>query len=343
MIAQQILDALNAARVRATYGAVAQVLGIHPLSVAKHLGVRRPEASWVVSARSGLPSGYAASERHDNLLDNSKIIRTGDELGRLLDIAGPKSDSLSAASSTVRLIGIDLAWNCEKNGSGIAIGKLEDNRLIVESVRSEVLDPDSIARVVGDTQGIRGVAIDAPLIVRNKTGSRPCEKALNTVYQRFWAGAHPTNLKTPWRSGVALANKLESQNFGHLGHGQRRWQIECYPHPAIVELFGLDKRLKYKRKKGMSTDDVRLGQISLAKHLLSLVEATTLGLDFADVVRPYLEPASIDNLAAGKLKQNEDLFDAIVCLYVAGLYEIDAKSHIFGDTASGYIYVPTQV
>jgi len=244
-------------------------------------------------------------------------------------------------ASSVRLFGIDLAWNCEKNGSGIAIGKLEGNRLIVESVRSEVLDPDSIAKLVRDTHGVGGVAIDAPLIVRNQSGSRPCEKALNTAYQRFWAGAHPTNLKTRWKSGVALANRLESQNFRHLDRGHGKWQIECYPHPAIVEIFGLDKRLKYKRKKGMSASDVRRGQISLAEHLLSLVDATTLGLDFADAVRPYLEPASIDKLAPGQLKQNEDLFDAIVCLYIAGLYEIDAKSRIFGDTTSGYIYVPT--
>ena len=117
MTAQQILDALNAARVRATYGAVAQVLGIRPLSVAKHLGVRRPEASWIVSARTGLPSGYANIERHLNLLDSSKIIRTGDELARLLNTAALRSEAVSTTSNTVRLIGIDLAWNCEKNGA----------------------------------------------------------------------------------------------------------------------------------------------------------------------------------------------------------------------------------
>ena len=41
------------------------------------------------------------------------------------------------------------------------------------------------------------VAIDAPLVVRNATGNRPCEAALNRDFARFDAGAHPSNTRKP--------------------------------------------------------------------------------------------------------------------------------------------------
>src|SRR4051794_23301924 len=64
---RDIVRFLNEAQVRATYGAVAELVG----GIARGIGARLtalysrgPEASWVVSAESGMPTGYAASERH---------------------------------------------------------------------------------------------------------------------------------------------------------------------------------------------------------------------------------------------------------------------------------------
>lgn len=80
---QDILDCLNATKTRATYGAVAAIIGGPALGVGQRLGRRRPEASWVVSSTSGLPSGYAPDEMHPDLA-NASLIRTGDELRALL-------------------------------------------------------------------------------------------------------------------------------------------------------------------------------------------------------------------------------------------------------------------
>jgi hypothetical protein len=56
-----VVEYLNAARIRATYGAVADVTG----GIARGIGARvtafykrRPEASWVVNAKEGTPSGH---------------------------------------------------------------------------------------------------------------------------------------------------------------------------------------------------------------------------------------------------------------------------------------------
>jgi hypothetical protein len=68
---------LNGEQVRATYGAVAEVLGVIPRSMGALLGPRRPEASWIVSAENGLPTDYSPDEWHPALLSNGDIITNG--------------------------------------------------------------------------------------------------------------------------------------------------------------------------------------------------------------------------------------------------------------------------
>lgn len=82
---KKILDCLNRERARCTYGAVGEVLGVIPVAVGRHLGPRRPKASWVVSVVSGQPTGYLDAEKHPELESNRRIIRTGEELRQLLE------------------------------------------------------------------------------------------------------------------------------------------------------------------------------------------------------------------------------------------------------------------
>lgn len=77
-----ILSFLNRCKIRATYGAVGGVIGMHARSVSGLLGSRRPEASWVVRADSGLPTGYRREQIHPDIYRTGEIIRTGAELRR---------------------------------------------------------------------------------------------------------------------------------------------------------------------------------------------------------------------------------------------------------------------
>jgi hypothetical protein len=76
----EIITFLNDNRVRATYGAVAEILGVIPQSMGARLGPRHIEASWIVSAETGLPTGYSPTEIHPDLRSSSPLIRTGDDL-----------------------------------------------------------------------------------------------------------------------------------------------------------------------------------------------------------------------------------------------------------------------
>ena len=77
---EEVLRFLNEENVRATYGAVAEVLGVVPRSMGARLGSRRPEASWIVSAENHLPTDYSPDEWHPALLSRSEVITSGTAL-----------------------------------------------------------------------------------------------------------------------------------------------------------------------------------------------------------------------------------------------------------------------
>jgi hypothetical protein len=76
----EIIKFLNHEQVRATYGAVAKVLGLVPRTMGAKLGPRCVEASWIVSTATGLPIDYGQDEMHPALLQKIDVITTGGEL-----------------------------------------------------------------------------------------------------------------------------------------------------------------------------------------------------------------------------------------------------------------------
>ena len=76
----RILQVLAERQLRATYGAVGGVIGVPPQIVGGHLGKRRPETSWVVSKKSGMPTGYTEREMHRDLFSNGAVLATVAEL-----------------------------------------------------------------------------------------------------------------------------------------------------------------------------------------------------------------------------------------------------------------------
>ncbi len=81
---ENILAALNSHKVRATYSAVGELLGILAQSVGVLLGQNRPYASWVVSRGTKSPTGYSLDHYHRDLYLHSKVIDSASELEALL-------------------------------------------------------------------------------------------------------------------------------------------------------------------------------------------------------------------------------------------------------------------
>ena len=124
----------------------------------------------------------------------------------------------------------------------------------MSTVRSDDEIADALAAYV---EGDCLVAIDAPLVVKNATGNRPAEAALNRDFARFDAGAHPSNTgKAEFRDGTRggrLCARLGLDLNPRSGRARRA--IEVYPHPATIALFRLGRTLKYKQKAGRTLDE----------------------------------------------------------------------------------------
>ena len=234
-------------------------------------------------------------------------------------------------------VGVDLAWG-ELNQSGIAVIDADGRLLHVGVAQDDSSIADAVAPYTSDECL---VAIDAPLIVKNATGHRPCEAALNRDFQKFEAGARPAFTGRPGiravPRGARLANLL-GLDMDPDSRASRR-AIEVYPHPATVALFGLGRTLKYKR----GAIDDRRGELLRLMTLIEELDGATPRLR----VNHNMAWVELRNRVAAATRQvqldkTEDPVDAVLCAYIALYwYQRPEDVTIYGDFASGYIVTPT--
>jgi hypothetical protein len=79
----RILDALDKGHQRATYGAVAGILGKSPRTL-MHGCDRDRRHSWIVNRKNGEPTGYTPEQLHPDLRERPEVFETKEELGRWL-------------------------------------------------------------------------------------------------------------------------------------------------------------------------------------------------------------------------------------------------------------------
>jgi hypothetical protein len=75
----QVLDLLNKHHQRATYGAVADLVGGHARSILQGRD-RDWRHSWVVNQDTGLPTGYPKGKVHPAIAERPEILSTAGEL-----------------------------------------------------------------------------------------------------------------------------------------------------------------------------------------------------------------------------------------------------------------------
>src|SRR3954451_3403822 len=214
----------------------------------------------------------------------------------------------------MHFVGIELAWG-EKSPTGVAV--LDSKGTLLE-VSAHDTD-DSIAVALAPYDGPCVAGIDAPLVVTNPGGNRPCEAALNRDFARFDAGAHPANRGKAEFAGVPRGARV-AQALGldiDPNSASSRRAIEVYPHPATVALLRLGRTLKYKQKSGRNVDQLRSELLKLIELLEGLADAE-VPLQVQDRDR-WKALVTLAESAERKsdLRRAEDQVDAVVCAYVA--------------------------
>ncbi len=188
--------------------------------------------------------------------------------------------------------------------------------------------------------------IDAPLIVPNQTGRRECDGLTHRHFGRQQAGAYPANRKIMGRynSGIPRGEALGLQLRDQLGFTwpppdvreaagrQGRFVFECYPHPAQVVLFGLERTLKYKRKR----QGLPKARAEFAQYLRFVQQLSAPSVEFEE---PLIRALDVSAARGRAYKECEDRLDALFCAYLAALVP-QGRMQCLGEPEQGSIVIP---
>jgi predicted RNase H-like nuclease len=233
--------------------------------------------------------------------------------------------------------GFDSAWGARNSGAICHLVLGEDGSLQLDSDPVIANWDYAIAQAAQTEADLHVWAIDQPICVRNPTGCRPVEQDLaRALMAAFGCGAHSSNLGNPcWQPGARIWEFIHALEENHYGHNpmaipaarRGRYYFECYPHPALLGIFNLEKILKYKVHQKNQAD-----WISIIGLLRSLTNKELPIRNIGDFVREDL----------AQTKPNEDRVDAIISAYTAAYwwkFGIE-RSTMIGDLATGYIVTP---
>jgi predicted RNase H-like nuclease len=223
--------------------------------------------------------------------------------------------------------------------TGLAVVDAAGRVLASESVRTDAEIMDFLAPYAAQ---LAVVAVDAPLIVTNPTGQRPCECQVTAVSGRYGAGTHPANtsnsLFDPPRGATLAALMGWSIDPAHRGQPGEAVCLEVYPHPAMVRLFSLPYTIPYKGKRGRDLPALKAAY----EVLLDAMERHVPELDLKSSQRwAALRAAAAAAQRKAGLERIEDEVDAIVCAHLAWLWgNRPGALQVYGDVSSGYIVAP---
>ena len=200
------------------------------------------------------------------------------------------------------------------------------------------------------------IAVDAPTIIANPTGMREADKLTHKHFGRYHAGCYPANLSRPFaQKTVEFGLCLEARGFVHapIIEAQKlgRYQIEVFPHPATINLFKLDRIIKYKKGK---LAERQLELMKLCQYIIDILPnlEPSLNLSFGTGKMPVscgtgILPVSGSNLpeiptSTATLKALEDQLDALLCAYIGAhwWYWGRERNLVLGDRTTGYIVIP---
>lgn len=248
----------------------------------------------------------------------------------------------------IKFLGIDLGWRSQP--SGLCCLAWEDGQLhLLDLERLETIEEilnwiDTWAPAPESAM----IAVDAPTLIPNTTGTRLPDKLTHKYFGRYHAGCYPANLGLPFaQRTVGFGLSLESRGFAHAPiikpQQPGRYQIEVFPHPAIVNLFSLERILKYKKGK---LAERQLELIKLRQYIVNSLPTFHPALNVSSSSVPILHLwssmlAEIPSTLA-TFKALEDKLDSLICAYVGAhwWYWGLERNLVLGDDTTGYIVVP---
>lgn len=240
----------------------------------------------------------------------------------------------------MKFIGIDLAWTY-KNESGICV--IDESGEVLE-LESAVFSDENLVNIIKTYSDEKlHIAIDAPLVVNNETGSRQAERDLQRGrihgHRLFAFNSNRTFMTKTYKGirGEMLSN-LIIEHLPNISIGMNEQDssiVETFPTGIVSGLFPDIFPVKYKRKKGIKFEET-VGQMKLMTERIGLFEQQ-------DIISGFSEKIIVDEVTITRKhhKHLEDKLDAVLC--ALGLYMIYkelAAPRRFGTDEDGFLLIP---
>ena len=258
------------------------------------------------------------------------------------------------------VLGVDAAWTAAQP-SGVALAAERSGRWVLLAVAPSYLDfvatanstlarsarpkgsPVDAKALINAASAHAGarpdlVAVDLPLAHTPITARRASDNAVSQLYGARWCSTHTPSAVRPGPIGEALASAFIAEGYPLATQQiESPSLIEVYPHPALVELAGTDKRLPYKAQKVRSY----WPDLAPAERRRALIATWTQIVELLD--REIIDVSkllpTVDDVAPGAaLKAYEDMLDAVVCVWI-GITALEGRARPHGDAESA-IWIP---
>lgn len=241
----------------------------------------------------------------------------------------------------MKFIGIDLAWTY-KNETGICI--MTDAGEI-EYLRSAVFSDEDIVELIKScSHEDVCIAIDAPLVVPNETGSRAAERE----FMSYKIHGHNLSLFVASRGfltrsfgqirGETLMVKIQEALpkviVAECAMDGESSIVETFPSGICCGLFPELYPVKYKVKRKVTYEETRV-------QLIRLLERLNYFQEKEGVIQKFDLGISYEEINKKNHKHIEDKVDAL--LSVLGVYTIYnglAEQKTFGTVEDGFITIP---
>lgn len=238
----------------------------------------------------------------------------------------------------MHFLGVDLGKTPRDSSGGVALEVLEDGAVRVISAES-LRTHEDLLRWITRNRGRGGCLIccNAPMIVENTSGSRPCDRQLLTHFARYRIDEYANNIVSSSHSrttGRALMRM--GFNANPASEGDRI--IETHTQAAEIMLFGLERPVRLKS-----------GPLGARKEAVSRFRDLVvhhLGNGYPALVNsPALEPmlqAHLPDLNGTRLGELEERMEALLCAYIAAFLGMRGPDYcaMLGDMQYGYILLP---
>jgi predicted RNase H-like nuclease len=238
---------------------------------------------------------------------------------------------VSKTKSPAVFIGVDMAWG-EKNPDGLCCLIYDGNFLDVYDITLARGDSELLGKISEwiELAGSGVIAVDAPLIIKNRRGMRPVDRLTHELYRKQHAGCHPAYLDKIQRP-VRFSEKLAALGIPTTPAIQQAGfsAIEVYPHISMLHAFGLGRILKYKKGSvAQRGAEFKKYQKLLKRSLVNFFEKVRIG-ECLEIFLSF-EPWS---------KSLEDQTDGLFCALIGWHHWFwrGTRSEVLGDDEYGFI------